>query len=52
MCHVWRVGRGAQRILEGTPEGKRPFERPRRKWEHNIFINLERNKMGKREGSG
>jgi hypothetical protein len=25
-------------VLVGTPEGKRPFGRPRRKWEDNIKI--------------
>ena len=49
MCHVLGIGRGAQRILESTPEGKRPFERNRRRWEHNIKINLQRNEMEKRE---
>jgi hypothetical protein len=30
MWHVWR--RGAYRALVGTPEGRRPLERPRRRW--------------------
>jgi hypothetical protein len=29
-------GRGVYRILVGTPEGKRPLGRPRRRWEDNI----------------
>jgi hypothetical protein len=56
MCHVLGIGRGEQRILESKPEGKRLFERPRRRWEHNIKTNLQRNKRGKLEvnlsGSG
>ena len=31
--------RGAYRILVGKPEG-RPLERPRRRWEDNIKIDL------------
>jgi hypothetical protein len=28
--------RNAYRISMGTPEGKRPLGRPRRRWEYNI----------------
>jgi hypothetical protein len=28
--------RGVHRVLVGKPEGKRPFGRPRRRWEDNI----------------
>jgi hypothetical protein len=31
---------GTYRILVGRPEGKRPLERPRRRWENNIKLNL------------
>ena len=34
-------GRGAFKILIGTPAGKRPLGRPRRRWEDNIRIDLE-----------
>jgi hypothetical protein len=36
--HVARMGegRGVYRVLVGRPEGKRPLERPRRRWEDNI----------------
>jgi hypothetical protein len=27
---------GVFRVLVGTPEGKRPLERPRNRWEDNI----------------
>jgi len=39
--HVARMGemRNAYRILAGKPEGKRPFGRPRRRWE-NIRMDL------------
>ena len=37
--HVARMeeGRSAFRILTGTPTGKRPLGRPRRRWEDNII---------------
>jgi hypothetical protein len=34
-------GRGAYRILVGRPEGRRPLGRPRRRWEHNIKMDLQ-----------
>jgi hypothetical protein len=33
-------GRGVYRVLVGKPEGKRPLERPRCKWEDNIKMDL------------
>jgi hypothetical protein len=33
-------GRGVFRVLVGRPEGKRPLERPRRRWEYNIKMDL------------
>jgi hypothetical protein len=33
--------RGAYRVLVGKPEGRRPFERPRRRWEDNIKMDLQ-----------
>jgi hypothetical protein len=33
-------GRGVYRVLVGKPEGKRPLEEPRRRWEDNIKLNL------------
>jgi hypothetical protein len=40
--HVERMGegRGVYRILVGRPEGKRPLEKPRRRWEDNIKMDL------------
>ena len=35
-------GRGLQRVLVGNPEGKRPLERPRRRWEDNIKMDLRK----------
>jgi hypothetical protein len=29
------------RVLVGKPEGKRPLERPRRRWEDNIMADLQ-----------
>jgi len=34
-------GRGAFKILTGTPIGKRPSGRPRCKWEDNIIMDLK-----------
>jgi len=41
-------GRGVHRVLVGKPEGKRPLGRPRRRWEDNIKMDLQ--KIG--EGCG
>jgi hypothetical protein len=40
--HVARIGegRGVYRVLVGRPEGKRLLERPRRRWEDNIKMDL------------
>ncbi|KAJ4447328.1 hypothetical protein ANN_09332 [Periplaneta americana] len=40
--HVARMGasRNAYRVLVGRPEGKRSLERPRRRWEDNIKMDL------------
>jgi hypothetical protein len=32
--------RNVYRLLVGTPEGKRPLGRPRRRWIHNIKMDL------------
>ena len=42
--HVARMGedRGVQRVLVGKPEGKRPLGRPRRRWEDNIKMDLQK----------
>ena len=34
-------GRGVHRVLVGKPEGKRPLEKPRRRWEDNIKMDLQ-----------
>jgi hypothetical protein len=33
-------GRNVYRVLVGKPEGKRPLERPRRRWEDGIKLDL------------
>jgi hypothetical protein len=40
--HVARMGekRNACRLLVGKPEGRRPLGRPRRRWVHNIRMDL------------
>ena len=42
--HVARMRdrRGAYRVLVGKPERKRPLGRPRRRWEDNIKMNLQK----------
>jgi len=41
--HVARMGefRGVHRVLVGKSEGKRPLERPRRRWEDDIKMDLQ-----------
>jgi len=41
--HVARMGedRGVHKVLVGKPEGKRPLEKPRRRWEDNIKMDLQ-----------
>jgi hypothetical protein len=42
--HVARMGEGrcVYRVLVGRPEGKRPLERPRRRWDDNIKLDLRK----------
>jgi hypothetical protein len=41
MGHVACMGerRGAQRIMVGRPEGRKPLGRPRKRWKYNIWNN-------------
>jgi len=41
--HVAHMGesRGVYRVLVRNPEGKRPLERPRYRWEDNIEMDLQ-----------
>ena len=45
--HVARMGEGGgvYRVLMGKPEGKRPLERPRRRWE-DIRMDLQEVGLG------
>jgi hypothetical protein len=38
--------RGAYRALVGKPEGRRPLERPRRRWEDNIKMDIRETGWG------
>ena len=40
VAHMGKV-RDVHRVLVGKPEGKRPFWRPRRRWEDNIKMDLQ-----------
>ena len=46
--HVARMEewRGVYRVLVGKPEGKRPLERPRRRWNDNIKKDLKQVECG------
>jgi hypothetical protein len=35
-------GRNVYRVLVGKPEGKRPLERPRHRWEDGIKMDLRK----------
>jgi hypothetical protein len=41
--HMARMGeeRNVYRVLMGKPEGKRPLERPRHRWEDGIRMDLK-----------
>jgi hypothetical protein len=34
--------RGMHRVLVGKPDGKRPLRRPRRRWEDNIKMDVQK----------
>jgi hypothetical protein len=46
--HVARMGedRNVYKVLMGKPEGKRPLERPRRRWEDGIRMDLKETGWG------
>jgi hypothetical protein len=39
-CGTYGERRGAYRVLVEKPEGKRPLERPRYRWDDNIKMDL------------
>ena len=41
-CSMYGVMRGVYRVLVVKPEGKRPLGRPRRRWDDNIKIDLQK----------
>jgi hypothetical protein len=45
--HIAHIGetRGAYRVLVGIPDGRRPFRRPRLRWDDNIKIYLQEVRM-------
>jgi hypothetical protein len=49
--HVTRMreDRGVHRVLVGKPERKRPLRRPRRRWEDNIKMDLQKVGGGRRD---
>jgi hypothetical protein len=40
-CSTYGGEKRLYKVLVGKPEGKRPLERPRRRWEDNIKMNLQ-----------
>jgi hypothetical protein len=44
-------GRNVYRVLMGRPKGKRPFEKPRRRWEDGIKMDLREIGWGVWNGS-
>jgi len=40
-AHMGKI-RGVYRVLVGKPEGKKPRGRPRRRWEDNIKMDLQK----------
>ena len=42
MYHVWGETRSLYRVLVGKPEGRKPLVRPRRRWEDNIKMNIQK----------
>jgi hypothetical protein len=40
MFVYWVILRNVYRVLVGKPEGRRPLERPRRRWEDGINMDL------------
>ena len=49
--HVARMeeGRSAFKVLTGTPTGKRPLRRPRRRWKDNIRMDLKKIRVNMRK---
>ena len=45
-CSTYGERRGAYRALVEKPEGRRPLERPRRRWEDNIKMDLREVGLG------
>jgi hypothetical protein len=39
-CRADGEGRAVYRVLVGKTEGKRPMGRPRRRWDHNVKMDL------------
>jgi hypothetical protein len=50
-CSTYGKSIGAYRVLVGKPEGRRPLERPRLRWEDNIKMDLREVEWGAWTGS-
>jgi hypothetical protein len=40
MWHTWESGRNVYRVLVGRPEGKRPLETLRHRWDDGLKMDL------------
>jgi hypothetical protein len=45
-CSAYRERIGICSVLVGKPEGKRPLERPKRRWEDNIKMYFQEIEWG------
>jgi len=41
-CSAYSGGGDAYSVLVGKPEGRKPLGRPRRRWENNIKMDLQK----------
>jgi hypothetical protein len=51
-CSADGEGRDVYRVLVRKPEGKRPLERPRRRYEYNIKMDIQEVGCGCMDGIG
>ena len=45
-CSTYGAKGGTYRVLVVKPDGQRPLDSPRRRWEYNIKLDLPRSVMG------
>jgi hypothetical protein len=45
-CSTYGEKKNAYRVFVGKPDGKKPLERSRRRWEDNIMMDLRKTGWG------